>query len=193
MKIVIVPMGMLEAGAVAVAQNCVRRLFASEVYSVEPIACPPNSHDARRNQYSSVAFMLALARGAFGDADRVIGLTGCDLFIPMLTFVFGQAQLHGRVALVSLARLRQEFYGADPDRGFLELRLSKEIGHELGHSFGLVHCPDRKCLMSLATSIQDVDAKADDFCPSCRSLLAREIAVSNEGTHESEMADSGRR
>jgi archaemetzincin len=174
------------------ASRRVCELFGCDVRRCEPLGIPSGSFDARRKQFSSVAFMLALARGSFGDADRVIGLTGCDLFIPMLTFVFGQAQLGGRVALVSLARLRQEFYGAAPDPELLRLRLDKEIGHELGHSFGLIHCPDRGCVMSLATSIQDVDRKSADFCHSCRRLLAQEVSGSNEVNHESEMADSGR-
>ncbi len=136
-----------------------------------PLEIPDAAFDERRRQYSSVAFMLALARGCSGGVDRVIGLTECDLFIPMLTFVFGQAQLGGRVALVSLARLRQQFYGAAADPELLRLRLMKEIGHELGHSFGLIHCPDRDCVMSLATSIQEVDRKTVDFCRSCGVLV----------------------
>jgi archaemetzincin len=192
-KIAVVTIGKLDAGDVAEAGRCIQQLFGAGAHYCEPINIPPGSFDARRKQYSSVAFMLALARGEFGDADRVIGLTGCDIFIPMLTFVFGQAQLRGRVALVSLARLQPEFYGAAPDPELLQLRLDKEIGHELGHSFGLIHCPERECLMSLATSIQDVDRKSVDFCHSCRRVLAQEIPGSKEVNNESEMADSGRR
>ena len=157
--------------------------------------------------------MASLARGRFEGADRVIGITECDLFIPMLTFVFGQAQLNGRVALVSIARLRQEFYGAPSDPGLVGMRLMKEIGHELGHSFGLIHCPDRGCLMSLATSIQEVDRKNSNFCGSCCNtdfslscgdglqavppaqpalkIFAR--ATETEEKNENQMADSGRR
>ena len=162
------------------AECAVGDLFHCEVQCSTPIETPAGSFDARRNQYSSVAFMLALAHGVFGNAERVIGLTECDLFIPMLTFVFGQAQLRGRIALVSVARLRQEFYGAPGDPDLFRLRMSKEIGHELGHSFGLIHCPDRGCLMSLATSIQDVDRKTADFCHSCRRVVAQQVPDSSE-------------
>jgi archaemetzincin len=179
-KIAIVPMGKVDSEVLTEAGRSVRELFGCEVHNCAQIGVPADSLDLRRNQYSSVAFMLALVRGEFGDVDRVIGLTGCDLFIPMLTFVFGQAQLRGRIALVSLARLRQEFYGASPDPELLRSRLDKEIGHELGHCFGLIHCSDRECLMSLATSIQDVDRKAGDFCHSCRRWLTQEIPGSEE-------------
>jgi archaemetzincin len=156
------------------AQRSVQELFRCDSTPSAPLLIPEGALDTRRNQYSSVAFMLALARIEFGESDRVIGVTECDLFIPMLTFVFGQAQLRGRVALVSIARLRPAFYGAAPDDELLRLRLRKEVGHEVGHSLGLIHCPDRDCLMSLATSIQDVDRKTADFCGSCRMSMEQQ-------------------
>jgi archaemetzincin len=193
-KIAMIAIGRVDAQVLADAQNCIRERFGCEVEHSAPIALPDDAFDARRRQHSSVAFMLALARQEV-DAARVLGITECDLFIPMLTFVFGQAQLRGRVALVSLARLRQEFYGAAADDEVLRLRMAKEIGHELGHSFGLIHCPDRECVMSLATSIQDVDRKAAAFCHSCGRLVAQaDPALQFKGEeNESEMADSGRR
>lgn len=189
-----VAIGMVDAAVLAAAGQCIQERFGSEAVCRAPIAIPDGAFDARRNQFSSVAFMLALAQIVPGDADRLLGLTECDLFIPMLTFVFGQAQLRGRLALVSLARLRQEFYGVAPDPDLLQGRLEKEIAHELGHSFGLIHCPDRECVMSLATSIQEVDRKQAGFCHSCGRLAKQDFVEEFEGEkHESEMADSRRR
>jgi archaemetzincin len=167
----VVNIGRVEPGVLEEARGCVEALFHCDVSSRAPLPVPPDALDVRRQQHSSVAFMLAMARESTSDADRVIGITEYDLFIPMLTFVFGQAQLRGRLALVSMARLRQEFYGAAPDPELLRLRMLKEVGHELGHSVGLIHCADRECLMSLATSIQDVDRKGLDFCRSCREFV----------------------
>jgi archaemetzincin len=189
MKIAMVAIGNVGPEALASAARFIQARFGSEVQTAAPLTIPDASFDRRRNQFSSVAFMLALARAA-GDADRVIGITECDLFIPMLTFVFGQAQLRGRIALVSLARLRQEFYGVPPDPDLLVGRLEKEVGHELGHSFGLIHCAGRECVMSLATSIQEVDRKTAAFCDACGRLLHEELKGEN---YESEMADSRRR
>jgi archaemetzincin len=189
-KIAMAPIGFVDPGLLDGAARFIRERFGCEVQSAPPIAIPEGSQDARRRQFSSVAFMLALARTVPKGVDRILGVTECDLFIPMLTFVFGQAQLNGRVALVSLARLRQEFYGVPPDPDLLTGRLQKELGHELGHSLGLIHCPDRECVMSLATGIQDVDRKQAEFCHSCGRLAARECKGEK---HESEMADSGRR
>jgi archaemetzincin len=106
------------------------------------------------------------------DAARIIGITEGDLAIPTLTFVFGQAQLDGPVAVVSLARLRQEFYGLPADDALLRERVVKEVLHEVGHTFGLTHCQEARCVMSLATDIRMVDNKEERYCASCGVLLA---------------------
>ncbi len=103
----------------------------------------------------------------------MLGVTEQDLFIPMLTFLYGQAQLGGRAAIVSLARLRQEFYGLATDDPLLRLRASKEALHEVGHTFGLVHCRDERCVMAASTGIERVDSKRGEFCRPCAILLGR--------------------
>ena len=81
----------------------------------------------------------------------------------------------GPVALVSIARLRPEFYGLPPDGEVLASRLRKEVLHETGHAFGLVHCSDPGCAMSLSTALQHVDAKEDAYCSSCRRMIGRAL------------------
>jgi len=107
------------------------------------------------------------------DGRKLLAVTGRDLFIPVLTFVYGHAQLGGQVAVMSLARLRQEFYGLPPDRETFIERALKEALHEAGHTFGLVHCADRSCAMTLGTNIRQVDAKRAAFCASCAAYLQR--------------------
>ena len=123
----------VDPAVLAAAARFIQARFGSEVQHRRSARDPGHLRGTRaRQQFSSVAFMLALARAAAG-ADRVgVAVTECDLFIPMLTFVFGQAQLRGRVALSSVARLRQEFYGVAPDPISLE-PAGKRVGHELGH------------------------------------------------------------
>jgi archaemetzincin len=129
------------------------------------------AYDANRKQYGSIPVLEMLARGAPADARKVLAVTERDLFIPVLTFVFGQAQLAGRVGVVSLARLRQEFYGLPPNREVFLGRAVKEALHETGHMFGLVHCADRSCAMSLATNVRQIDMKQAGFCASCAGRL----------------------
>jgi archaemetzincin len=132
---------------------------------------PEAARDAKRGQYSSPVLLQEMARRLADDSFRLLGITGRDVFMPALTFVFGQAQLGGRVALISLARLRQEFYRIPADPLLCMERACKEALHELGHTFGLTHCVERACVMSLANTIQHVDLKVVGFCPSCATLL----------------------
>jgi archaemetzincin len=129
------------------------------------------AYDAGRKQYGSIPVLEMLARHAPADAHKVLAVTEHDLFIPVLTFVFGHAQLGGRVGVVSLARLRQEFYGLPPNHGVFLGRSVKEALHETGHMYGLVHCADRTCAMSLATNVRQIDMKRAAFCERCAARL----------------------
>lgn len=131
--------------------------------------------DGRRNQYASTPLLEMLQRQCPADAVRLVGVTERDLFIPVLTFVFGHAQLGGRVALVSLARLRQEFYGLEADADVFLERARKEALHEAGHTFGLVHCAEPACAMSLSTRVQQIDRKRAEFCPACLRKLSKGV------------------
>jgi len=130
------------------------------------------AYDAPRNQYSSPLILRELLRMRPPDTTRLLAFTEYDLFIPMLTYVFGAAQLGGPIAMVSLARLRQEFYSLPPNRSLLLERAGKESAHELGHTFGLTHCHNGACVMSLSTSLPQVDAKGVSYCPGCLRNIA---------------------
>ena len=132
---------------------------------------PAYAFNAERNQYDSATILKEVLSQAPEGAEKVIGITDVDLYIPILTFVFGQAQLGGKGALVSCHRLRQEFYGLQLQKELLKRRMVKEAFHELGHAFGLTHCSDAHCVMHFANSVREIDRKRDKFCPECRKLL----------------------
>jgi archaemetzincin len=136
---------------------------------------PEHSLEADRNQYHSTRILKELVRGAPPDSLKILGVIEKDLCIPILTFVYGEAQLNGIGALVSLARLRQEFYGVHPDESIFRERLHKEALHELGHTFGLIHCSLVECLMYLSNTILDVDRKGRAFCRHCQRALNSKI------------------
>ena len=123
--------------------------------------------DERRRQFSSTAILQRLERSSDPQA-RVLGVTRCDLFVPVLTFVFGEAQLEGNCAVVSTARLHEESYGLPPRLDLLHERLVKEASHELGHTFGLRHCANWNCVMASSHAVERLDVKGADFCESCR-------------------------
>ena len=128
------------------------------------------AHDPERGQYWSTAILERLANAAVKD-ERVLGVTELDLFVPVLTFVFGEAQLDGNCALVSTARLKEEFYGMPPREDLLRERLIKEAVHELGHTFGLRHCRNWKCVMSSSYGVERLDLKEPRFCTACRGSI----------------------
>jgi len=151
----------------------VRREFGFPTQLVHSHINPEDAYDPRREQYHSTKILKEMLDDLPSDAIKMMAITSVDLFIPILTFVFGEAQLGGQVGIVSLARLRQEFYGLPPNQTLLQRRLIKELKHELGHTFGLVHCSRRECVMSVANNIADVDSKGMAFCEACRDLMRR--------------------
>lgn len=126
---------------------------------------PPAAYDPARGQYRARALLTVCVRAA--ETTRVLGVTGHDLYADDLNFVFGLAQMPGRAAVISLARLR---HGADVRR--FRTRVLKEAVHELGHTFGLEHCADPACVMHFSNMLMDTDRKGSEFCPACRARIA---------------------
>ena len=128
----------------------------------------PSFHSGRQQYYSTdLLSRLQKCRGGW----RLLGVTPLDLYIPILTFVFGEAQLEGGCAVVSTFRLRQEFYGLPPDPGVLSRRLLKESIHELGHTLGLTHCEDYECVMAPSHAVEWIDLKSSHVCPECSRAI----------------------
>jgi archaemetzincin len=146
-----------------------RRTFGLVCEEHPPAFDPEIAFDPARGQYNSRVLLAQLLHAA--PHTRVLGVAGVDLFVPVLTFVLGEAQLSGRAAIVSIHRLRNELYGLREDPGLLLDRLVKEAVHELGHNFGLLHCPMTRCVMSSSAGVEEVDLKADRFCDRCLAQL----------------------
>ncbi|HEX7707609.1 MAG TPA: archaemetzincin family Zn-dependent metalloprotease [Thermoanaerobaculia bacterium] len=130
---------------------------------------PSFAHHPERNQYHSTAIIEHLSK-LNGGSQILIAVTGFDLYIPILTFVFGEAQLGGTCAVVSYHRLSQEFYGLPADRSLLRERLVKEAIHEVGHTLGLTHCEDYECVMAASYGVELLDIKGPQLCSYCREL-----------------------
>ncbi len=132
--------------------------------------------DPARDQYHSTPILARLAQAAPPGAIKVVGLTEVDLFIPILTYVYGEAQLDGRACILSTSRLGQGLSLGTADRRYLA-RVAKEAAHELGHTFNLRHCPDPLCLMHFCRNEADVDHKGERFCRYCSVLLRDALQV----------------
>lgn len=131
----------------------------------------PDTFDPARGQYSSTKTLRWVLQAVPEDAVKVVAITDGDLFIPVLTFVFGEAQLGGVGAVVSIARLRIDVDGFPSPPSRFRARLLKECVHEIGHTFGLAHCALARCAMSRSNTVLEVDAKGWELCRDCRRLL----------------------
>lgn len=170
-RIHLLPLGAIPVGMLTDLGQGIERELGVACNFLPPEPEPSFAYSLVRNQYHSTEILASVARHRDPGAWRVLSITSCDLFIPILTFVFGEAQMGDACSLVSYHRLRQEFYGLPQDESLLRSRLLKEAIHELGHTFSLSHCNDYRCVMSPSHGVEWIDLKEHRFCGACRGLL----------------------
>ena len=173
--IAIVPIGTVDSAVLEFLRKRLEEIFVkTRCHIVNSLPLPKNFFDARRGQYYSTGILTDLVSVAKEiSADRVLGVVEADLYVPRLNFVFGEAQSLGTVALISTHRLKPGFYGNREDNQLLFGRTAKEAVHELGHTMGLSHCSDPKCVMYFSNTITDTDRKGEWFCLSCEKKVER--------------------
>lgn len=169
--VLLVPIGAVDAPLIGYLSLMLAETIGCSARIADKPLLADRALDPRRRQYHSTEILAMLERDHAAYEGKVLGVTDVDLFIPILTFVFGEAQLGGRFAVISLARLRASFYGLEEDLDQLYRRAEKEALHELGHTLGLVHCDDYGCVMRFSSSVEEVDLKGDRFCARCSTLL----------------------
>lgn len=132
---------------------------------------PALSYHAERQQFHSSEILQRMQGLVRPKGWRFLAVAEVDLYIPILKYVFGEAQMGGPCAVVSTFRLRQEFYGLDRDDALLRERLLKECLHELGHTLNLRHCQDYQCAMASSHSVEWIDLRNNHLCEACRYEL----------------------
>ncbi|HIP97063.1 MAG TPA: hypothetical protein EYH32_07600 [Anaerolineae bacterium] len=165
--ITLVPIGMVEETLLSRVGFALSDVFGRQVEVAAPLPHPDYAYNARRQQYLAEAVLGQLHTCQL-PGERVLGVVDVDLYAPHLNFVFGQALVRGREAVIALPRLRQSFYGLPDDEELFLARTVKEAVHELGHTYGLGHCPDARCVMHFSNSLRDTDFKSHRFCGACR-------------------------
>jgi archaemetzincin len=125
-----------------------------------------------RRQYDGYRLLKEIDSGFAKEKDKTLGLFNVDLYIPILTYIFGQAYLNGKSGIASIYRLRNERYGIFKDEKILVSRFRKEVIHELGHTFGLLHCYDPTCVMRSSTYVEDIDQKNHMLCHKCKEQIS---------------------
>ncbi|MGB2698233.1 MAG: archaemetzincin family Zn-dependent metalloprotease [Candidatus Zixiibacteriota bacterium] len=152
-------------------QTELQKVFKKEVKTAMALENPDYAYNPERDQYHSSKILERMKKEKFKDCNRVLGVADVDLYVPSLNFVFGEADFYDRVAVISLVRLRQEYYALPEDDKLFQERVLKEAVHELGHTYRLRHCPDINCVMHFSNSLKDTDIKSPNFCPQCKSKL----------------------
>ena len=174
--ILLVPIGSVPTALLSGLTKPLSAIFGLPCRAAAPIPIPQAAYDRRRRQYLGSRILAALARLDAPHAERVLGVIDADCYAPGLNFIFGQAGIHGRDCFIALPRLRQSFYGLPEDEPLFQQRVLKEAVHELGHTYGLGHCPDPKCVMHFSNSLHDTDVKGTEFCPRCRIRLKEQTS-----------------
>ncbi len=170
-RIGVVGVGFVGVEVLKIAQRNLCEVFRGAECEVieDVVSIPTGAYNPVRRQYNSSSILMEISacRKKLG-VDCVLGVTDVDLYVPGLNYVFGEASSVKKAALISLFRLKQEFYGISPDMELLHERLVKEAVHEVGHMMGLEHCKNSSCVMFFSNSIVDTDKKSGVFCEKCR-------------------------
>lgn len=172
--IVISPIGNFDAEITETVEKGIRRIYGFPATILPLLENAGFAFDLIRNQYHSTPILEKLESCAPSFALKVLAITDVDLFIPVLTHVYGEAQLGGRTCVVSTYRLKDPFLSAHMNDSFIQ-RIVKEAIHELGHTFSLRHCREHACIMHYCRTELDVDRKSDQLCRYCKILLEDEI------------------
>ena len=171
MKIGILRVGQVDSHVMDRIQENLNMIFPKTTCALisETMPIPSEAFNNARQQYRSNIILSRVHSYAEKDKalDRVLGTVNVDIFVPELNFVFGEAECPGKATLISLWRLRPEFYGKAPNMELFLERITKEAVHELGHSLGLRHCSNPFCVMYFSNSIFETDRKQSLFCNKC--------------------------
>ncbi len=171
MRIGLAKVGHIDSSVVDRILENLRTVFEETEFTVlsEEISIPKNAYDEESKQYRSDLILRTLRERVEAEKtfDRLLGIVDVDIFVPGMNFVFGQGDHPGSAGLISLARLRPEFFGQKPNAELFLERVSKEAVHELGHTLGLGHCSNPFCVMYFSNSVFETDRKQGLFCSKC--------------------------
>jgi len=170
MGIILVPIGEVDKKVIEVLKNDLNKVFNRQILIGKEMPEPDYAFNKKRNQYLSTMILNALMKEKeYAPYEKILGIVNHELYAPDLNFVFGEASQ--KAAVISITRLRQEFYNLPQDQTLFYKRVLTEAVHELGHTYGLGHCGNPRCVMFFSNSLMDTDRKGSEFCHRCKDQL----------------------
>jgi archaemetzincin len=173
MGIILVPIGEVDKKVIEVLKNDLKKALNRQIFIGKEMPEPHYAFNKQRRQYLSTSILMALMKQKeYSTYEKILGIVDHDLYVPDLNFVFGEASQ--KAAVISITRLRQEFYNLPQEQTLFYRRALTEAVHELGHTYGLGHCGSPRCVMFFSNSLMDTDRKGLEFCPKCGGKLNKE-------------------
>ena len=167
----IIPIGNIDNKILEYTQIEIENRFNVSVEIGRQLDDPAYAYHKHKKQYNSTKILKKIHKLKLTGYDRILGIVDVDLYVPERTFVFGGADVKKKVSVISLTRLRQEFYDLPEDTALFKYRTIIEAVHELGHTYGLYHCKNSECVMFLSNTIGDTDHKGADLCSNCERIM----------------------
>ena len=167
----LIPIGDIDNKILEYTQIELEKRFNVSVEIGRQLEEPTYAYHKHKKQYNSTKILKKIHKLKLTGYDRILGIVDVDLYVPERTFVFGGADVKKKVSAISLTRLRQEFYDLPEDSALFKYRTIIEAVHELGHTYGLYHCKNNKCVMFLSNTIGDTDHKGAELCSNCKNIM----------------------
>lgn len=174
-KIVVVPLGEVEFMLVNRLATNIGPIFGRSVDILKGMRVPDESYNVVRNQYYASIIHAKLERVKANPHEYVLGVCEEDIYLPDEAYVIGHSDAILGAAVVSLFRIRQEFYGLPENDALVYARMFKQAVHFTAHLFGLPSCRNPKCVNYFSQDMFDIDNKGEKLCDICkRQILGRD-------------------
>ncbi|MFB6087979.1 MAG: archaemetzincin family Zn-dependent metalloprotease [Haloarculaceae archaeon] len=172
MLVDVVPIGSVTGQVKREVSAALRSVYGADVSLHDPRDVPNDAYDDSREQYRAEDFIELAER--VGEGEKNIAVTPEDLYYRRRNYVFGLAYLDGRASVVSTYRLQTSSDGGFSNKSANDIfvdRVRKEVVHEVGHTVGLEHCDNHRCVMNFSPTVREVDVKEETLCGSCQRAI----------------------